>query len=172
MALASKVRSEVHEMAIHRDSLGSLKGYVQMATYVQTVDVRHLATADVREALICEVRRGLIVGPRWLSPWISTMQRARVFLSASRLFPSTTPHAQKEPSWRSTQMRSLLELTAGDRCRCASLSWVPAPHRRPAFCSKPLCASRATSFTCQSMSAPTPSSWRAKTWPVRCRKCA
>ena len=41
-----------------------------MATYVQTVDVRHLATADVREALICEVRRGLIARPRWLSPWI------------------------------------------------------------------------------------------------------
>jgi L-histidine N-alpha-methyltransferase len=27
------------------------------------------------------------------------MQRARVFLSESRLFPSTTPPAQKEPSW-------------------------------------------------------------------------
>jgi uncharacterized SAM-dependent methyltransferase len=36
------------------------------------------------------------------------MQRARVFLSASRLFPSTTPPAQKERSWRDTQMRSLL----------------------------------------------------------------
>jgi L-histidine Nalpha-methyltransferase len=41
-----------------------------MATYVQTVDVGHLATADVREALTCEVRRGLIARPRSLSPWM------------------------------------------------------------------------------------------------------
>jgi dimethylhistidine N-methyltransferase len=41
-----------------------------MATYVQTVDVRHLATEDVREALTCEVRRGLIARPRSLSPWM------------------------------------------------------------------------------------------------------
>jgi len=41
-----------------------------MATYVQTVDVGHLATVDVREALTCEVRRGLIARPRSLSPWM------------------------------------------------------------------------------------------------------
>jgi dimethylhistidine N-methyltransferase len=41
-----------------------------MATYVQTVDVGHLATADVREALTREVRRGLIARPRSLSPWM------------------------------------------------------------------------------------------------------
>ena len=41
-----------------------------MATYVETVDVRHLAPADVREALTCEVRRGLIARPRSLSPWM------------------------------------------------------------------------------------------------------
>jgi len=51
-------------------SLGALKGFVQMATYVQTVDVGNFATADVREALTREVRRGLIARPRSLSPWM------------------------------------------------------------------------------------------------------
>ncbi len=41
-----------------------------MATYIQTVDVEHLATGDVREALTREVRRGLIARPRSLSPWM------------------------------------------------------------------------------------------------------
>jgi L-histidine Nalpha-methyltransferase len=41
-----------------------------MATYVQIVDVGHLATADVREALTREVLRGLIAWPRSLSPWM------------------------------------------------------------------------------------------------------
>jgi L-histidine N-alpha-methyltransferase len=41
-----------------------------MATYVETVDVGHLATADVREALTCEVRRGLSARPCSLSPWM------------------------------------------------------------------------------------------------------
>jgi uncharacterized SAM-dependent methyltransferase len=46
-----------------------------MATYVQTVDVGHLATADAREALTREaltreVQRGLIARPRSLSPWM------------------------------------------------------------------------------------------------------
>jgi len=47
-----------------------LKGFVYMATYVQTVDVEHLATADGRGALTREVRRGLIARPRSLSPWM------------------------------------------------------------------------------------------------------
>jgi len=47
----------------------------KMATYVQTVDVGHLATADerealTREALAREVRRGLIARPRSLSSWM------------------------------------------------------------------------------------------------------
>ncbi len=41
-----------------------------MATYVQTVDVGHLATADLREALTREVRRGLIARPRSLLSWM------------------------------------------------------------------------------------------------------
>jgi L-histidine N-alpha-methyltransferase len=41
-----------------------------MATYVQTVDVEHLAMVDVREALTREVRRGLTARPRSLSPWM------------------------------------------------------------------------------------------------------
>jgi L-histidine Nalpha-methyltransferase len=57
-------------MAVHRDSLGRLKGFVHMATYLETVDIEQLATADAREALTCEVRRGLIARPRSLSPWM------------------------------------------------------------------------------------------------------
>jgi len=58
-----------------RDSLGTLKGLVEMATYVQTVDIGHFATADerealTREALTREVRRGLTARPRSLSPWM------------------------------------------------------------------------------------------------------
>jgi L-histidine N-alpha-methyltransferase len=62
-------------MAVLRDSLGTLKGFIKMATYVQTVDIGHFATADerealTREALTREVRRGLIARPRSLSPWM------------------------------------------------------------------------------------------------------
>jgi len=57
-------------MAVRRDSLGRLKGLVHMATYVETVDLEHLAAADARQALTCEVRRGLIARPRSLSPWM------------------------------------------------------------------------------------------------------
>jgi L-histidine Nalpha-methyltransferase len=62
-------------MAVLRDSLGTLKGFVEMATYVQTVDIGHFAPADeheavTREALTREVRRGLIARPRSLSPWM------------------------------------------------------------------------------------------------------
>ena len=41
-----------------------------MATYLETVELEHLATADARQALTCEVRRGLIARPRSLSPWM------------------------------------------------------------------------------------------------------
>jgi L-histidine N-alpha-methyltransferase len=41
-----------------------------MATYIQTVDVGHLATADEHDVLTHEVRRGLITRPRSLSPWM------------------------------------------------------------------------------------------------------
>jgi len=57
-------------MAVHRDSFGPLKGLVQMATYLETVELEHLATADERHALTREVRRGLIARPRSLSPWM------------------------------------------------------------------------------------------------------
>jgi dimethylhistidine N-methyltransferase len=57
-------------MAVHRDSLGRLKGFMHMATYLETIDLEQLATADAREALTCEVRRGLIARPRSLSPWM------------------------------------------------------------------------------------------------------
>jgi dimethylhistidine N-methyltransferase len=39
-------------------------------TYLETVDVAHLATAIARETLMSEVRRGLIARPRELSPWM------------------------------------------------------------------------------------------------------
>ena len=41
-----------------------------MATYLETVELEHLATADEHEALTCEIRRGLIACPRSLSPWM------------------------------------------------------------------------------------------------------
>ncbi|MGA7830377.1 MAG: L-histidine N(alpha)-methyltransferase [Terracidiphilus sp.] len=41
-----------------------------MATYLETIELEHLATADEREALTREVRRGLIARPRSLSPWM------------------------------------------------------------------------------------------------------
>ncbi|MGA3370295.1 MAG: L-histidine N(alpha)-methyltransferase [Terracidiphilus sp.] len=41
-----------------------------MATYLETVDLEHVATANARGALTCEVRRGLIARPRSLSPWM------------------------------------------------------------------------------------------------------
>jgi L-histidine Nalpha-methyltransferase len=55
-----------------------------MATYLEAVKLKHLATADAREALACEVRRGLIARPRSLSP--------RMFYDAegSRLFERIT----------------------------------------------------------------------------------
>jgi L-histidine N-alpha-methyltransferase len=57
-------------MAVHRASFGYLKGLVQMATYLETVELEHLATEDEGEALTREVRRGLIARPRSLSPWM------------------------------------------------------------------------------------------------------
>src|ERR1700689_1789193 len=64
-----------NQMAVLRDSLSTLKGFVEMATYVQTVDIGHFATADerealTREALAREMRRGLSARPRSLSPWM------------------------------------------------------------------------------------------------------
>ena len=71
----SEFLSTGNQMAVLRDSLSTLKGFVEMATYVQTVDVGRFATADEREALTRqaltrEVRRGLIARPRSLSPWM------------------------------------------------------------------------------------------------------
>jgi dimethylhistidine N-methyltransferase len=57
-------------MAVRGVSFGRLKGHLHMATYLETVELEHLATADEREALIREIRRGLIVRPRSLSPWM------------------------------------------------------------------------------------------------------
>jgi L-histidine N-alpha-methyltransferase len=71
---------------------GALKGFVYMATYVQTVDLERLATADLREALTREVRRGLIARPRSLSPWM--------FYDAegSRLFERITTLSEYYPT--------------------------------------------------------------------------
>jgi dimethylhistidine N-methyltransferase len=89
-------------MAVRRDSLGTLKGYVYMATYVQTVEVGHLATADVREALTrealtCEVRRGLVARPRSLSPWMFyDAEGSRLFeriTTLSEYYPTRTERA-------------------------------------------------------------------------------
>jgi hypothetical protein len=77
--------------AVHRDSLGRMKGFVHMATYLEIVDLEQLATADARQALNCEVRRGLIARPRSLSPWM--------FYDAegSRMLKTTAPRDETAP---------------------------------------------------------------------------
>ena len=143
-----------------------------MATCLQTVDLEPLARVDELKALSYEVRRGLSARPRSLSPWMFYDAEDRVFLSALRVFPSTIPPAQKEPSWRSMRMRSLPGLIATDRCHYAWLSWVPALPPKPAFCSKLHCAIQTTLCMYQWMYAPTPSTSRATTLQVRCPTCA
>ncbi len=81
-AVRSATSALAARMAVLRDSLGTLKGFVKMATYVQTVDIEHFAPAIehfapaderealTREALTREVRRGLVARPRSLSPWM------------------------------------------------------------------------------------------------------
>src|SRR3984957_591123 len=71
----SEFLSTGNQMAVLRDSLGTLKGLVEMATYIQTAGIGHFARADerealTREALTREVRRGLVARPRSLSPWM------------------------------------------------------------------------------------------------------
>ena len=98
------------------NSFGCLKGPVQMATYLETVELEHLATADEQRST--DSRSSARIGRddhARCHRGCSTMQRVRDFLSESRPFPSTTPLAQKERSWRKTQMRLLLVLTTTDR---------------------------------------------------------
>jgi L-histidine Nalpha-methyltransferase len=67
-----------------------------MATYVETVDVRHLATADVREALTCEVRRGLIARPRSLSPWMFYDAEGSRLFERIMTLPELLPHPHRK----------------------------------------------------------------------------
>ena len=102
-----------------------------MATYVQTVDIGHLATADereglTREALIREVQRGLIARPRSLSPWMFyDAEGSRLFERITTLpeyYPTRTERAilaghadaivARAHNGRSTPLR-LVELGAG-----------------------------------------------------------
>jgi L-histidine N-alpha-methyltransferase len=97
-----------------------------MATYVQTVDVGHLATVDMRDALTREVRRGLIARPRSLSPWMFyDAQGSRLFERITALpeyYPTRTERAilashadaivARSHSDRSLPLR-LVELGAG-----------------------------------------------------------
>src|SRR5271165_959943 len=68
-----------------------------MATYLETVDLEHLASADVREELAREVRRGLIGRPRSLSPWMFyDAEGSRLFELITTLpeyYPSRTERA-------------------------------------------------------------------------------
>jgi L-histidine N-alpha-methyltransferase len=57
-------------MAVRGDSIGCVKGLVQMATYVERPGLEHIGTEDAGEALMSEVLRGLIARPRTLSPWM------------------------------------------------------------------------------------------------------
>jgi L-histidine N-alpha-methyltransferase len=84
-------------MAVHRDSLGCLKGPVHMATYLETVELERLATADEHQALTCEVRRGLIARPRSLSPWMFyDAEGSRLFeriMTLPEYYPTRTERA-------------------------------------------------------------------------------
>jgi dimethylhistidine N-methyltransferase len=84
-------------MAVHRDSLGCLKGPVHMATYLETVELERLATSDEHQALTCEVRRGLIARPRSLSPWMFyDAEGSRLFeriMTLPEYYPTRTERA-------------------------------------------------------------------------------
>jgi len=68
-----------------------------MGTYVQAVDIEHLAISDGRQALSCEVRRGLIARPRSLSPWMFyDAEGSRLFERITNLpeyYPTRTERA-------------------------------------------------------------------------------
>lgn len=110
-----------------------------MATYVQTVEVGHLATPDVREgltreALTREVRRGLIARPRSLSPWMFyDAEGSRLFECITTLpeyYPTRTERAllsryadaivAAARSGRSAPLR-LVELGAGTAAKTCIL---------------------------------------------------
>jgi L-histidine Nalpha-methyltransferase len=57
-------------MALRRHPLGGLRGFAQMATYVQAFDIGRPETTELRQAMTCDVRRGLSARPRSLSPWM------------------------------------------------------------------------------------------------------
>lgn len=89
------------------------KNSSKMATYVQTVDVGHLATADVTR----EVRRGLIARPRSLSPW--DVLRCRRLASFERI--TTLPEYYPTRTERAILARyadAIIAASHGDR-------WLP-----------------------------------------------
>jgi L-histidine Nalpha-methyltransferase len=84
-------------MAIYRHSIGCLKGFVHMATYVQTIDAEQLSRANPCEALMREVKRGLATRPRSLSPWMFyDAEGSRLFeciTTLSEYYPTRTERA-------------------------------------------------------------------------------
>jgi len=105
-----------------------------MATYLETVELEHLASADAREALTCEVRRGLIARPRSLSPWMFyDAEGSRLFERITTLpeyYPTRTERAilaghadaivAAAHSGRSSPLR-LVELGAGTASKTSIL---------------------------------------------------
>jgi histidine-specific SAM-dependent methyltransferase len=87
-----------NQMAVRRNSLGCLKGFVYVATYVETVDLECIAPENERRALSREVRRGLIARPRSLSPWMFyDAEGSRLFECSTALpeyYPTRTERAE------------------------------------------------------------------------------
>jgi hypothetical protein len=83
-----------HTVAVHGHTLGVLDEFVQinMATYSQAFERKHVVPLDTREALIREVQRGLAKGPRSLAPWMLYDGRG------SRLFDRITTLPEYYPT--------------------------------------------------------------------------
>jgi L-histidine Nalpha-methyltransferase len=81
-------------VAVHGHTLGALDEFVQidMATYSQAFERKHVVPLNTREALICEVQRGMVKGPRSLSPWVLYDGRG------SRLFDCITTLPEYYPT--------------------------------------------------------------------------
>jgi hypothetical protein len=83
-----------YTVAVHGHTLGVLDEFEQidMATYSQAFELKHVIPLDTREALIHEVERGLAKRPRSLAPWMFYDDRG------SRLFDRITSLPEYYPT--------------------------------------------------------------------------
>ena len=86
--------SSGHTVAVHGNTLGVLDEFEQidMATFSQAIELKHVVPLDTREALIYEVQHRLFKRPRSLSPWMFYDDRG------SRLFGRITTLSEYYPT--------------------------------------------------------------------------